>query len=80
MFKILILLSLITNSSGVHYIFFNRKRRSSIFYKKKCNKINYINKPINSYNNTLLIKLITYDLCFVYPDMIKCVYKKNNLS
>jgi hypothetical protein len=80
MFKPLMILGLINSSIAVPFIFFNRKRGSPIFYKKKCNKINYINKPITSYNNTLLIKLIKYDICFVCPDMIKYVYKKNNLS
>jgi hypothetical protein len=81
MFKSLLLLGVINSSLGVPFIFFNRKRAPPIFHNNFCNKTKYIKVPVyRNNNNSLLITLIMHDLCFVYPDMIKYVYKKDKLA
>ena len=80
MFKPLMILGLINSSIGVPFIFFNRKRAPPTVKNLFINKTNYINVPVRRYNNNLLITLIMHDLCFVYPDTIKYIYKKDKLA
>ena len=79
MFKTLIVLSLINSCTSVPFIFFNRKRAPPTITNRFTNKTNYIKIPVNKYNNSLLITLMMYDLCIVYPNTIKNDYVKDKL-
>jgi len=74
------ILGLINSSVSVPLIFFNRKRIPATITNRFTNKTDYINVPVRRYNNNLLITLMMYDLCFVYPDTIKNVYIKDKLA
>jgi len=65
---------------SVPFIFFNRKRPPPTITNHFTNKTDYRKIPVNKYNNSLLITLIMYDLCIVYPDTIKNVYIKDKLA
>ena len=80
MFKSLVVLSLINSCSGVPFIFFNKKPAPPTITNRFTNKTDYRKIHINKYNNSLLITLMMYDLCTVYPNTIKNVYIKDKLA